>query len=194
MVDLQRDRLPPAGRATGKHARPGRADHSEVRLEIRDQLGQDRVTIGAVVGGVHRVRIVEVRCGVLECDGDQPGKIGPRPGVIELRSRLVVVLREEGLEEGGCGRRVVGEAQRRLQPEMALLVDHGVACRGMVVVALGQQHGRAQIDRPTPERGQQPALDLDVLHPPRVRRELDRRDDLRQTQRNRAAGTRIDVD
>src|SRR5437763_12216390 len=49
MIRLQGERFPSAGGSAGEHARPGRADHAEVLLEVRNELLQDRVAVRPVV-------------------------------------------------------------------------------------------------------------------------------------------------
>ncbi len=76
---------------------------------------------------------------------------------------------------------------------MALLVDGGIAARGVGLVAARQQHRRAQVHGATPPRGKDRALDLDVLHPARVGRQLDRRQGSRELQADRIGPSGIEV-
>src|SRR2546425_9100454 len=88
VVHLQGGRLPAPGRAPLEKPRSRLANHAEVVFEIRNQLPYDRVAVGAVVGRVHRVGVVEVGRRMLERDRDHPREAVGAPRTVELEPGL----------------------------------------------------------------------------------------------------------
>ncbi len=88
--DLRGHRFPAAGRSAVHEARPAGAEAAVLLLEIRDQLVDDGVAVRPQVGGVHRVRVVVVRVGVLDLDHEHAREPGRRPVLVELIRLLVL--------------------------------------------------------------------------------------------------------
>src|SRR6266571_5978712 len=81
-----------------------------------------------------------------------------------------------------------------LFPYTTLFRSHGrVAPRRVAVVVARQQQRRAQVHRMAPPGGEHLALDLDVLHPLRVGRWLDRRQGAPEREADRVSRPRVEV-
>ena len=171
----ERQRLPSRRSSRRQHARVRLPDDAEMRLDVRDELLHDRVAIGAVVGRVDGVGVVEVGRGVLEGHHDHPRERRAIPVLVERVSALPMVSDRRCHDVGRLGCTVGREAEGRAQREMSLRVENGILRRRMLVVAFRQEHDGSQIHRMTPELGQDVALDLDVFDPLRVGGHRDRR-------------------
>src|SRR5262249_13686727 len=80
--------LPSTGGSAVDGARPALADSAIVLLDVGDQLPRDGIAVGPDVRGIYGIRIVEVRCRVLDCDQDESRKTARGPVLIELVSVL----------------------------------------------------------------------------------------------------------
>ena len=178
VVDLERQRFPSAGGPAGQHARPGFRDHAKVLFEVGDELFQQGIAVGAVVGRVDGVGIVEIGRGMLPGDGDHAGEVVGHPGFGKLRSPAPAGF---------------AEAVRSVQAEVALDVDYRVAFFGMLVVPLGEQDRGSDVDGVAPELGKHGALDPDVLDPCGVGRQLDGRNDVRELEFHIVSRGRVEV-
>ena len=163
-------------------------------FQIGNQLLEERVPVWPVVGGVHGVRVVEIRRRVLERHRDHAREIGGAPGPVELETRFP---RRPGQSRRallrGFGARVRRESERRAQVEVALLIHGRVAPGRVRLVSAREQDRGAQVDRPAPPGGENLALDLDVLLPLRVRRQVDGREDPGELETDRITLRRIEV-
>src|SRR6185312_7638699 len=89
-------------------------------------------------------------------------------------------LQPSGSLRGRLAALLFSESEWRAEAEVSLDVDRGIPARGLFVEALRKEHGGADVHRLPPELRELLALDLDVLHPPRVRRHGHRRKDFRE--------------
>ena len=154
----------------------------------------DGVAVGAVVGRVDAVGIVEERRGMLNRDRDHAREVVARPRLLEVVPRLAHPSRvaphpveEPRLARGRLGR----EAEGGLEPEVVGLEDHGVPPPGVVVVAAGQQDDGAQVHGVSPPFAEDTAPDLHALDPLGVRRNLDRGKDVGELQADRRLRSRV---
>ncbi|MFT3764561.1 MAG: hypothetical protein QM820_03450 [Minicystis sp.] len=107
--------------------------------------------------------------------------------VVPLEAEALAVL---GLQVR-IGRLLAEFVERRL--EVAVVQEQRVARLGVLVEALGQEHGGAEEHVAAPELREQLAPHADVLDVPRVLRRLDRRDLLIEREAHDVARGRIDL-
>ena len=148
----------------------------------------DGVAVGAVVGRVDAVGIVEERRGMLNRHREHAREVVARPRPLEVvpglahPPRVAHHPREEPRPARG---RLGREAEGGLEPEVVGLEDHGVPPPGVVVVAAGQQDDGAQVHGVPPPLAENTAPDLHALDPLGVRRNLDRGKDVGELQADR---------
>jgi len=121
--DLSRERLPSSGGAAVSCVRPAIRDGAKILFDLRQQFLLDGVAIRALVGGVHRVRIVEIRRGMLRHHDDHARQASTRPILEEFISGLLadVFLVLIGIAGVELGIRRHG-AELRAAVEVAMVV------------------------------------------------------------------------
>ena len=83
-LNLERRALPTAGRSAREKARVRFGNQTELFLERRHELGEQRVLIRTVVHRVDGVGVVVVRRGMLPGDRDEVREVVARPRFAEL--------------------------------------------------------------------------------------------------------------
>src|SRR5581483_5039462 len=126
MVNLERDRFPPTGRSRGQRTGGAVGNHPEMRLEIRNQLLEDRVAIRSVIRRVHGVRVIEVRRRMLERHRDHSRESGPVPLSIERETRLEIVALEHRRQRRRRWLAVGREPEWWTEAEVSLFVHGGI--------------------------------------------------------------------
>ena len=149
----------------------------------RHQLLHDRVAVGPQVGGVHGIRVVVVRIGVLDLDHQHAREGRPGPLAVEVVRGLlldaVVAVEAEAL----AVLTLHGRVRRGLAPvaevarEVAVIDDERIACVGMSIESLREQDMRAQVHVAAPELREPLATQPHMFDVLRIRRIGDRRDD-----------------
>jgi hypothetical protein len=109
---------------------------------------------------------------MLEGDRDETRQVGGIPVTEQLRAGLEVVAAELLPDHRRQGSRVLRESEWRLEPEVPLFEHDRIACGGVLLIALGEKDRGAEVDRPTPESGEEGTLDLHALHPAGIGRHL----------------------
>ena len=173
---LRRQRFPSAGRAARQHSRVRLRNHPEMRFEIRNHLLHQRVAVRPVIHRVHRIRIVVIRRRMLKRHGDHSRKIIRSPSLKKLVSRFDVQIRQPRPHLRVHRRILLRKSQRRPQTKMVFLINHRIVRVRMFLVTFRQKHNRPDIHRVSPKLCQHLALNLDVLHPRRIRRYLHRQE------------------
>ena len=127
-------------------ARPALADAAKLFFDFRNQFVVDGIAVGAEVGGIHGVRIVIVRIGVLNEEHDHSRKFACAPILKKLILRL-------------CARELAALQIRdgRLRLEKCNRAGNGLArpaagnARWEGLPAFGKNNDRAEIHRLPPE-------------------------------------------
>ena len=172
--DLHRHGLPPAGGATVREAGPPLSDPPVPPLDLGDQLLHDGVAVGPLGLGVHRVRVVVVRRGVLDLHHQVPGEARGRPVLVELVLPLlldvVVAVQAEAVAVHArlCGIRRLGAEAGEGRREVAVEDGQGVAGLRVIVEALGEEDPGGQVHVRPPEVGEEVGADAHVLDPLRL--------------------------
>src|SRR6266446_2890035 len=131
---------------------------------------------------------------MLERHGYQAGEIGSAPRPIELEAGLARTARESRRPFlRGLGSAVGRKPERWVEGEVPLLVHGGIATGRISVVAARQQHRGAEVDGTSPPGGEQLALNLDVLDPLRIRRQIHRGERARELEPDRVGSGRIEM-
>src|SRR6266545_3710521 len=180
MKDLQRERLPSPRGPARENPRPRFTDRAKVRFDVWDQLRQDHLTVRPVVGRIDRVGIVVVRRRMLERDVEHSRKAVGEPGLREFLPSPRSLLLPLGCAGGKLD--TLAEAAGVGGREMSLLVVDRVRDALVLLIVARQEDRRPDEDGLSPELREKRALKpyaLDVLA---VRRDLDRRDLLRERQ------------
>ena len=171
---------------------------AEALLDVRDELLDDGVAVGAEVRRVHGVRIVVVRVRVLDLDDQEPREARAGPVLVELVGVLlfgpVVARPVEAVAVHGLQVRVGGRLAEAVEVvrKVPVVDDERIPRLRVRVPAFRQQHVRAEEHGPAPELRQEIALDADVLDVLRVRRIGNRRNHLVEDETDGAAPLRVD--
>src|SRR6266542_614467 len=191
MEDLQRERLPSPRGPARENPRPGLADRAKVRFDVWDQLSQDHLTVRSVVGRIDRVGIVVVRRRMLERDVEHLRKPVGEPGFREFLPSPRPLFLPFGCTGGQLD--TLAEATGRPCREMSLLVVDRIRDALVLLIVARQEDRRPDEDGLSPELREKRALKpyaLDVLA---VRRDLDRRDLLRERQAHGSPAAGVQV-
>ena len=188
---LHRQRFPAAGGTAVDEARPALTDAAKLFLDRGDQFGLDGIAVRPEVGRVHRVRVVVVGIRVIDFRDEDAREFRRDPLLIELVGLFLLNAVVAGDVEAfavvrlqiGIGR--LGAKAAEVGIEVVFVDDDRKMNVGMRIESLGHQHVGAQEHGPSPELGEQRALNLEVPDVLRVLRRRDRRDFLVEHNRNR---------
>src|SRR5213078_443579 len=141
---------------------------SEFFFQVRNEFFRQRVAIRAIVRRVHCVRIVVVRCRVLEGHGHHAREVAGHPGPRELVSwfpRAPAQPDFTALFVFRSGRRLSRESEWSAESEMTLNVNRRILLVRALIVPFWQEHGGAEVNRISPKLGKHFALKLYSLDP-----------------------------
>src|ERR1017187_848146 len=160
--------LPSACRASVDKSSPALTQSAKLFFNRRNQFVLDCVSVRSDIGGIHRIRIVVIRVGVLDLDDEHARESGRCPLLIKLVGFLlldpVIAGKMESFAIVGLQVRVGwrGAEVAEIGYEMIVKDNQRKMRIGMLIESFGHKHNRTDEHGPPPELCQHLALNPDM--------------------------------